>query len=208
MLVCDRKKRYLPQIPQHSITSHFHLLSCLIMIRAKGTRPQKNSSFPSSLAGGRAVGHAHLLQRPLGPWKTLRPSDGSKGNAGAALPHPFTSCPGSRYGQRTWLDFFPKEGTQMTNRHVKRCSTLLIIREISQIKTTVRCYPTTVRMVMVKNTTNKKCWQRCGRRGILYTLGWNVNWCSYYIKVSQKIKNRNTIWPGISIPGNLSKRKH
>ena len=88
MLVCDRKKRYPPQIPQHSITSHFHLLSCLIMIRAKGTRPQKNTSFPPSLAGGRAVGHAHLLQRPLGPWKTLRPSDGCKGNAGAALPHP------------------------------------------------------------------------------------------------------------------------
>ena len=88
MLVCDRKKSYLPQILQHSITSHFHLLSCLIVTRAKGTGPQKNTSFPPSLAGGRAVGHAHLLQRPLGPWKTLRPPDGCKGNAEAALPHP------------------------------------------------------------------------------------------------------------------------
>ena len=109
MLVCDRKKRYLPQIPQHSITSHFHLLSCLIMIRAKGTRPQKNTSFPPSLAGGRAVGHAHLLQRPLGPWKTLRPSDGCKGNAGAALPHPLPPVLRADMGRVPDWIFFPRK---------------------------------------------------------------------------------------------------
>ena len=62
----------------------------------------------------------------------------------------------------------------LANRHMKRCSSSLIIGEM-QIRSTMRYHLTLVRMANIKKSTNIKFWRGVEEREPLYTVDGHVN---------------------------------
>ena len=66
---------------------------------------------------------------------------------------------------------FTKEDIHETNKHMKKCSLSLVIREM-QIKTTLRYHFMPARMVIIKKSGDNRCWSGCGETGTLLHCWW------------------------------------
>ena len=73
-------------------------------------------------------------------------------------------------GQRTWTDTFPR-GHKRAQRLMKGCPASLAIREM-QIKTTMRCHFTPVRLAIINTSTSNKWWRECREKGTLVHYWW------------------------------------
>ena len=69
---------------------------------------------------------------------------------------------------------FSKEDIQMANKHMKRCLTSLIIREM-QMKTSMRYHYTPVRMTAIQSLQAINAGEGVEKREPSYTIGGNAN---------------------------------
>jgi hypothetical protein len=67
---------------------------------------------------------------------------------------------------------FTTEEFRMAEKHLKKCSKSLVIREV-QIKTTLTSHLTPIRMAKIKTAGDNICWRGCGEKRTLLHCWWD-----------------------------------
>ena len=98
----------------------------------------------------------------------------------------------------------------MSNRHMKRCSTTLIIRAMEIFETIMSYHCTSIKRV-IKRNTNNKCWKGCEKKGILKYCWWKHKlmqplWKTVW-RFLKKLKIELSLWPANSIPRYILEKK-
>jgi hypothetical protein len=69
----------------------------------------------------------------------------------------------------------------MAEMHLKKSSKSLVIREIMQIKMTLRFHLIPIRMAKIKTSSDNTCWRGCGERETLLHAGRIANWIAKWL---------------------------
>ena len=95
---------------------------------------------------------------------------------------------------------FCRDDIQIANKHMKRCSILLIIRE-RKIKTTMKYH--VIFITKHSKVTETKCWQRCGKIGTFVHYCWEgkmvqLLWKTVQMFLQKKKRNYDPVIPFLS----------